>query len=97
MSNDDEMVEVTVAPGRSFREVVPGGVHIARVATASRTPDGSTVYEDRVVDVQTRAVMPGETVKVYASKVLHLVKTGYILDPATGTVAGPAPTPAAGV
>ena len=85
MTNEaaETMVEVTVAPGHSLTEPVPGGLQIARIKVG-RHASGGDIYEERVVDSPVRTILPGEKTMRPASAVPHLIKGGFILDPATG-------------
>ena len=79
-ANDElEKTEVTVAPGRSMRE--PVKIHKVLVKSQSGAP------EERVIDVEHRAVLPGQKIKVFTKDVPALIAMGTILDPATSQIA----------
>ena len=76
-----EMTEVTVAPGRSLTEPVPGGLQVSKVFRG-KDINGNAVVEETLVASPVRRVLPGQMTKVFTKDVPQLVRSGFILDPA---------------
>ena len=72
-----QTVTVTVMPGRSVLEAIPGTEHIVRVPGTGRTAAGATT-EARTVAVDHRRYLPGDTVQLPAAEAQRLANLGFV-------------------
>jgi hypothetical protein len=71
-------VTVTVAPGRSIVQAVPGGVKTIK-DYMGKDAAGNAVMVERVVSSKQVTILPGKTAEVTEAEAKHLLSIGHIL------------------
>lgn len=72
-----KLVTVTVAPGRTLLEAIPGTEHIVHVPGAGRTSNGATT-EARTVAVDHKRYVPGDTLQLPEAEARRLADLGFV-------------------